>query len=529
MGKIMLKNKNNFKLKSLITAILTTSTIYSYAANVEQNDNGITFNSLEQSHYSLTVISPNKERYSFDINQKDFILTAEMLNQKSFDDGLYKYELTPNIKTGNLGNDVRALENSQLSQEFKDEFSSSTNIHSGTFSISQNKLLQDIEEVSTKDSVINDDLIVDGSACIGFDCVNGESFGFDTIRLKENNLRIKFDDTSGVGSFPNVDWQLTANDSANGGANKFSIDDITNSRTIFTVEANAPSHSLYVDDGGRVGLGTSTPSVEMHIINGDTATLRLEQNGSSGFAPQVWDVAGNETNFFVRDVSNGSTLPFRIRPGAPTSSIFIDVDGDVSIGDASPEAPLNVVRSNGTAQVLVEENSGTQAVREMFKMVNNGGSYITMENSAASNKAWFLTHENSAGNSFNITHSDSGGAAMRLTTDGNMTILGSITTTGGTCGGGCDLVFSEDYNLPTIEEHESEMWSNRYLPAVGPTIENAPINISDKTGRMLNELEKAHIYIAQLNKTIKSKSSELDEMKDKYDSLEQRLSKLEIK
>ena len=170
-----------------------------------------------------------------------------------------------------------------------------------------------------KDFVINDDLIVDGSACIGFDCVNGESFGFDTIRVKENNLRIKFDDTSVAASFPRNDWQLTANDSANGGASKFSIDDISGNRTPFTVEANARSHSLYVDDGGRIGSRTSTPSVEIHTIDGDTPTLRLQQDGSSGFAPQTWDVAGNETNFFIRDVTNGSALPFRIRPGAPTS------------------------------------------------------------------------------------------------------------------------------------------------------------------------------------------------------------------
>ena len=156
------------------------------------------------------------------------------------------------------------------------------------------------------DFVINDDLIVDGSACIGFDCVNGESFGFDTIRLKENNLRIKFDDTSVAASFPRNDWQITANDSANGGQSKFSIDDITGSRTPFTIEAGARSHSLYVDDGGRMGLRTSTPSVELHTIDGDTPTLRLQQDGSSGFAPQTWDVAGNETNFFIRDVTNGS-------------------------------------------------------------------------------------------------------------------------------------------------------------------------------------------------------------------------------
>ena len=157
--------------------------------------------------------------------------------------------------------------------------------------------------VSNADFVINDDLIVDGSACVGFDCVDGESFGFDTIRVKENNLRIKFQDTSVAASFPDNVWQLTANDSANGGANKFSIDDISGGRTPFTVEAGARSHSLYVDDGGRIGNRTSTPSTEIHTVDGDTPTLRLQQDGSSGFTPQTWDVAGNETSFFIRDVT----------------------------------------------------------------------------------------------------------------------------------------------------------------------------------------------------------------------------------
>ena len=40
------------------------------------------------------------------------------------------------------------------------------------------------------------DVIVDGSLCAGTDCASSESFGFDTIRLKENNVRIKFQDTS---------------------------------------------------------------------------------------------------------------------------------------------------------------------------------------------------------------------------------------------------------------------------------------------------------------------------------------------
>jgi len=182
-------------------------------------------------------------------------------------------------------------------------------------------------ETTTKDQVILDDLIVDGSLCVGMDCVNGESFGFDTIRLKENNLRIRFYDTSTTSSFPTRDWQITANDSANGGANKFSVDDIDGGRTPFTIEGNAPSNSLYVDDGGRLGLGTSIPVVDVHPVNGNTPTLRLEQNGSSGFTPQTWDVAGNEAGFFIRDATHGSNLVFRIQPASADKSIFIKPTG----------------------------------------------------------------------------------------------------------------------------------------------------------------------------------------------------------
>src|SRR5690242_13135282 len=112
------------------------------------------------------------------------------------------------------------------------------------------------------DDVIPDDLIVQGSACVGLDCVNNESFGFDTIRLKENNTRIKFEDTSTSTGFPSTDWQLTANDSASGGANKFSIEDITDAKVPFTITGNAPTNSIFVDSTGRVGLRTATPVLD---------------------------------------------------------------------------------------------------------------------------------------------------------------------------------------------------------------------------------------------------------------------------
>jgi hypothetical protein len=286
------------------------------------------------------------------------------------------------------------------------------------------------------DQVINDDLIITSSACMGFDCVNGESFGFDTLRLKENNVRIKFDDTSSTGSFPSNDWQLTANDATNGGQNKFSIDDTTSGRTPFTIEARAPSHSLYVDDGGRIGLGTNNPAVEMHVVDGDSPTMRLEQDGSSGFSAQTWDVAGNETNFFIRDVSNGTTLPFRIKPGAPTNSLYIDTDGDIGLGTASPDSQLHVYNSsslnNNKPIVLIENADPTLEDQLMLKLVNkNGDVRLEMENQTTG-ITWRITNDDD-----NLVFSKVGSGKVEFMIDGD----GNVTTSG-------DIIFSDD-GIPT--------------------------------------------------------------------------------
>jgi YadA-like membrane anchor domain/Coiled stalk of trimeric autotransporter adhesin/Head domain of trimeric autotransporter adhesin len=227
------------------------------------------------------------------------------------------------------------------------------------------------------DQVIPDDLIVQGSACIGLDCVNNESFGFDTLRLKENNTRIKFDDTSTAAGFPANDWTLVANDSASGGRNFFGIEDTTAGRMIFGVSAGAPTASLWVNSLGNVGLGTENPLLKLHLSNADTPGVRLEQTNAGGFTAQTWDIAGNEANFFIRDVTNGNKLPFRIRPGAPTSSIDIASNGFVGFGTASPTAQLHT-----TGTIRFEGLSGcgaglaTDAQGYLSCMVGGGSSLV---------------------------------------------------------------------------------------------------------------------------------------------------------
>ena len=198
------------------------------------------------------------------------------------------------------------------------------------------------------DFVIADDLIVQGSACVGLDCVDGEAFGFDTIRVKENNTRFHFDDSSVSAGFASNNWQIRANAQGSGGENFLGIVDqgaTGNSETgtiVVQVDAGASANSLRVSNVGRIGNKTATPVLDFHTNTNNTPAIRLEQNNSGGFTAQTWDIGANEANFFIRDVTGGSRLSLRIRPGAPTSSVDIAANGNVGVGTGSPNARIDL-------------------------------------------------------------------------------------------------------------------------------------------------------------------------------------------
>lgn len=381
----------------------------------------------------LTVSGPQgiHLQRTFGNGERPSFSTSE-LGARRLPDGTYTWELRP-IATAReeaptLGADARERNSAEL--RGLTGAPTRANVASGYFRVAGGSIVRDSGAEPTaggspqrqgdgptaRDQVISDDLIVDGSICAGFDCVNGEAFGFDTIRLKENNLRIRFEDTSNSASFPTNDWQLAANETTNGGANKFSIEDLSGGRIPFTIEAGAPSNSLFVDDGGRIGLGTATPVVEIHTVDGDTPTMRLAQDGSSGFTPQTWDIAGNETNFFIRDVTGGSTLPFRIRPGAPSSALDISGDGELGVGTSSPTSTIHVKRTDGTASFTVEEASTTVAARTLLSLENNGVAKFRLQDTGTGDNFVFAV----GANSFYVTASGSGGPEFQVMEDGRV-------------------------------------------------------------------------------------------------------------
>jgi hypothetical protein len=326
--------------------------------------------------WMLTVTGPDgwANRYTFDAGAAPALALQDAQGQR-LADGQYQYELRPVIQVetapaSGQSDTGRAVGLASALPEMLSVQAGTFNVQNGAFALpsgaaepgSTMPASSADQPIGLADQVYADDLIVQGSQCVGFDCVDGESFGYDTIRLKENNLQIAFDDTSATAGFPANDWTIIANDAADGGANYLAFYDATGGRVPFKVVAGARTNALYVDSIGRIGLGTSTPVLSLHIVRSDSPSIRLDQDTTGGWAAQVWDLAGNESNFFIRDVTNGSRLPFRIQPGAPSNSLTMKSSGNVGLGTWSPDYSLEIERTGQDAAFVSQRTDGASAV-----------------------------------------------------------------------------------------------------------------------------------------------------------------------
>ncbi|NEZ04097.1 tail fiber domain-containing protein [Wenzhouxiangella sp. XN201] len=484
--------------------------------------------------------------------------TPSRLPGRSLSDGVYQYELRI---TGTGLNMVRgdheALHFPAGSVTMLDS------PHSGTFAIADGSFVSpDIDEPvaqhessgkdsgsfslqtddadggGSRDQVIVDDLVVQGSECVGIDCVNGETFGFDTIRMKENNVRLQFNDTSSSSSFPNNNWQIRANDSANGGANYLGIIDQGASGSseagtrLFTVSAGAPAHSLFVASTGRVGLRTSTPVLDLHVNTNNTPGIRLEQNSSGGFSAQTWDIAGNEANFFVRDVTGGSRLPFRIRPGAPTSSIDIAASGNVGIGNSSPNQPLHIKRTDNTAQLLIEDTGvGNQ---RLLSLVNHGVPAMHLQDASQGNVNWTFSvaGTQNVDERFQLNKVGSGQVEMQLFADGSAEFAGDVTANGVLLTSAratktdfkpvkAEEILQKLVSLEISEwRYRKEPKGTRHIGAMAEEFQ-AAFGLSD--GKTLNMIDTTGISFA----AIKALKQELDDKQTEVDALSAKVELLE--
>lgn len=350
-------------------------------------------------------------------------------------------------------------------------------------------------------TLLSGDHSIDGRLCVGNACTAPETLTNMTMKLKQASLALVFQDSSSS-PYSTNDWRILANEAASYGIESFSVEDDETGNQIFRLMAGAPMSALTVAASGDVGMGTISPQAELHIVDGTWPRIRLEQDGSEGQTPGIWDIGMITSDFYVAQVEpqpNGT--PFSIERDAPSFSLRIRHDGSVGFGTNNPTAPIHIWRDDGNARLRVQEVGSNTGPQTLINLENNGRPEIVLANTSTGSEWSF-----GAGTNFVLKqgayHTESSAKTKLFEIDpaGNATLTGSLTTGGTTCGGGCDAVFAPGYSLPSIAEHAARMQALGYLPNVGPTPEGAPFNVTDKLGRMLNELEHAHLYIAQLSR-----------------------------
>lgn len=137
---------------------------------------------------------------------------------------------------------------------------------------------------------------------------------------------------------------------------------------------------------GMLCSETDAPPFVFQVRTGDTPGMRLEQTGDSGYTAQTWDVAGNEANFFVRDLTAGSQLPFRIFPGTLTNALTAGPEG-VGVGTHRPASALEVNRAG--ARLTVTDSDVAAGARVLADLVNRGAPLLRFDD-ASGGQDWLL-------------------------------------------------------------------------------------------------------------------------------------------
>lgn len=244
-----------------------------------------------------------------------------MLNLNGLADGLYSYEL----RTTRTDSDAL--------------------VQSGTFTVANGALVKTARpSVPISNTFFSDFVSAAGGVCAGADCTSSESFALITVKLKANNTRIKFEDTSTSAGFASTDWQLSANDSFSGGANKFTVEDLTAATVPLLIEGGTPTNTLVLDSTGRLGLGVASPSFQIHHSSGARLDAGNWVNASSREVKQDIHNLDASAAFETLKALQPVTFAYKANP-AETNVGFIaeDVPDLVATSDRKGLSSMDIV------------------------------------------------------------------------------------------------------------------------------------------------------------------------------------------
>ena len=146
-------------------------------------------------------------------------------------------------------------------------------------------------------------------------------------------------------------------DIATAGVSRFQIDasEITfnesGADTDFRIESDGSSHMFYVDAGNnRIGINTSSPTNDLHIISGNTDLLRLECNGTGSTGSVLILFHGTSS---PADDDVCGVLSFRGKDDADNETTYAEIKGitsDVTNGTEDGDISFSTIQAGSFAE-----------------------------------------------------------------------------------------------------------------------------------------------------------------------------------
>jgi len=178
----------------------------------------------------------------------------------------------------------------------------------------------------------------------------------------ESEIQIRSDTDASTGGSWN--WEVEVDLSTG----QFRVGHLGSTSEPFKITRDAPADSLHISSLGNIGLGTSSPSQDLHIST-TFPRIRLEDTDDI----QSWYIKNSNAGRFEIAEATGGTNPFTIEAGAADGSLFVAANGNVGIGTTAPSDPLTVLRAQDFVPIQFGNSAGTT-----YRLFSSSGGYAAL-------------------------------------------------------------------------------------------------------------------------------------------------------